>query len=257
MRLVALNGILGLVEYLKILVLYGFVNVADKAFFAQVLAVQSAVVDGDRGGVISANTFACALGSVEPRFGVYQAAFHVLPYANSNADVAHLDIAGKNGLKDCLQFLVVFLVYAVDVEYVCARTAGNCIQVGQNLLQIGADFYQDLVADTASVNLVDQAEMLNVDDDGVTVRAHVQGDNLLQVFKEIIDGIKPRELVPFGLRNKVLVFVQGYGAFAAGEDDVRGVQGLSNEFVCPKSAAAIVCAFSRDDDNRNFFQKFL
>ena len=71
-----------------------------------------------------------------------------MPYAHSDSDIADLDILGKNSLECGLKFLVVILMNAVDKEYVCACTTGNRIQCRQDLLQVVADFCQNLVTDS-------------------------------------------------------------------------------------------------------------
>ena len=236
--------------HLELLFLDGSREVVDQPLRVQLFFMQQGIVYADAIGEAAANRVGCHLSAVEASFD-FQRLVDRLVHAHAQPCLGIFGVLVSDSpggfLENGFVILAMGAIRHERVSFASADDAASFVYSGEKLV---CDAAQHFVAVIRAEAFVDEAEVVDIDDDGIHVRVYVVVVELLGVLVEVLAIEQASQLVALRFGDDEPVFVQFDCALDACMDNICLRIGLGDEVVCPEVQAFDfgVLVRRRDDD---------
>ena len=236
--------------HLELLFLDSGCEVVDQALRIQLFFMQQGIVYADSIGEAAANRVSCHLGAVEASLDL-ECLVDRLIYAHAQPCLGVFGILVGDSLRGLFENgFVILAVGAIRHERVSFASADDATSFAHSGEKLVCDATQHFVTVIRTEPLVNEAEVVDVDDNGIHVRGAVMVVELHGILVKVLAVEQAGQLVAFGFRDDEPVFVQLDCALDARMDDVCLRIGFGDEVISPEVQAFDfgVLVRRRDDD---------
>ena len=212
---------LGLIPDLKLPLVNGGMEILNQLLVKEFLFVQGLIVKTDGVAEASAHRVGGDLCPVEASLDI-QGFVNIFVHAHTQADTAARSVVALKAVGCSVQDgAVIPAVGTIDHEGIRLAPTHNAALFPHHIAHPLANAAQDGITAGGSEALVDHAEVVDVDDDGIHGRFPVVLVELFTVAVEILPAVKPREHIAFGREDDLSVFDEFNGTKHPGSNHIR------------------------------------